>query len=157
MKKAKTLAAALFILILVAACTGGTNEASEVVDGAFTVTDVWSRTTPAVAQNGVFYMTLNNRTDADEILQAVSVDVCTAVELHEMYDKGEGLMGMRPVEGGIILIPAGETVELHPGGLHVMCIGKEEDFNLGDTIPLTLQLLYAGEMTVTAEVKESGE
>ena len=145
------------VVIFLAACSNGADGNSGAVDGEFTVTDVWSRPTPAVAQNGVFYMTLHNRTERDEILQSVSTDVCQTVELHEMYDKGDGLMGMGPVEGGTIHIPAGETIELHPGGLHVMCIGKDGEFNLGDTIPLTLQFTNTGEVVVTAEVKESDE
>ena len=48
-------------------------------------------------------------------------------------------MGMRPVEGGSIEIPAGEKVELKIGGLHIMCIGKLVDFDSGVILPLTLE------------------
>ena len=138
-------------------CSSAANEAEAGTPGELTVTNVWSRTAPAVAQNGVFYMTLSNLTESDEELQSVSTDACDVVELHEMYDKGDGLMGMRPAPGGIIPIAAGETVELNPGGLHIMCIGKDGEFKVDDTIPLTLQFAHAGEVAVTAVVKESDE
>ncbi|MBP6803518.1 MAG: copper chaperone PCu(A)C, partial [Chloroflexi bacterium] len=65
-----------------------------------------------------------------------------------------GAMGMRPVEGGLISIPAGGTVELKVGGLHVMCIDKLRALETGEQIPLTLTFANAGEMVVNAEIRE---
>ncbi|MAT98197.1 MAG: copper-binding protein [Anaerolineaceae bacterium] len=139
---------ALFLLTAVACTASGG-------DDPITVTDPWGRTSPAVAENGAFYMMLINNGDNDDALVSVATDACGMVELHEMYDKGEGVMGMRPVESGTIPVPAGGSAELKPGGLHVMCMGKQIDFAAGTEIPLTLTFDNAGEMEVTAVIRDN--
>lgn len=139
---------ALFLLTAVACTISGGDE-------PLTVTDPWGRTSPAVAENGAFYMILTNNGDSDDALVSVATDACGMVELHEMYDKGEGVMGMRPVESGTIPVPAGGSAELKPGGLHVMCMGKQIDFAADTEIPLTLTFENAGEMEVTAVIRDN--
>ena len=146
MKKAILLLALL--LITAVACGSGSEE-------GITVTDPWGRTSPMVAENGAFYMMLTNNSDSDDALLSASADACGMIELHEMYDKGDGVMGMRPVEGGAIPVPAGGSAELKPGGLHVMCMGKQIDFAEGTEIPLTLNFENAGEMEITAVIRDN--
>lgn len=151
MKKATFLLAMLLLLALgftAVACGSSTDE-------SITVTDPWGRTSPVAAENGAFYMMLTNNGSEDDTLLAASTDACGMVELHEMYDKGEGVMGMRPVEGGSIPVPAGGSAELKPGGLHVMCMMKQVDFEAGTEIPLTLTFENAGELEVTAEIRDN--
>jgi len=143
----------LFLLILLlAACTGGASDAGELE-----VTGVWGRNSPMAAANGAFYMNLVNNSSADDTLLSADTDVCGTVELHEMYMKEDDVMGMRPVPGGVIPVPAGGTVELKAGGLHVMCLDKQAEFNIGDEFPLTLQFENAGEVVVTAQIREMAE
>lgn len=137
----------LLMLVLVGCGSGG--------DGTLEVTDVWARTSPAAAANSAFYMNITNNTGADEELLAAATDACGVAELHEMFEGDEGVMVMQPVPGGKIAIPDGETVSLKVGGLHVMCLDKQVEFNAGDEIPLILTFAQAGEMTVTAEVRDS--
>lgn len=146
MKKA-FLFLALLLLTAVACATSS--------DEAITITDPWGRTSPAVAETGAFYMMLTNNGRSDDALVSVASDACGVVELHEMYDKGEGVMGMRPVDGGTILVPAGGSVELKPGGLHIMCMGKQVDFAAGTEVPLTLSFENAGELAVTAVIRDN--
>ena len=146
MKKALFLLAIL-LLTAVACTTSG--------DDPITVTDPWGRTSPAVAENGAFYMMLTNNSDSDDALLSATSDACGMIELHEMYDKGDGVMGMRPVEGGTIPLPAGGNAELKPGGLHVMCMGKQVDFEAGTEIPLTLTFENAGDMEITAVIRDN--
>ena len=63
-----------------------------------------------------------------------------------------GMMEMREVEE--IAVPAGSTVELEPGGFHVMLLDVQRELTPGETIELTLTFEVAGEMTVQAEVRE---
>ena len=137
-----------FLLLTAVACTASSEE-------PISITDLWGRTSPAVAENGAFYMMLTNNSDTDDALLSVSTEACGMVELHEMYDKGEGVMGMRPVESGTIPVSAGGSTELKPGGLHVMCMGKQIDFAAGTEIPLTLTFENAGELTVTAVIRDN--
>lgn len=139
----------LLVLLLAVGCAPAGGDAEGLV-----VSDVWGRNSPMAAQNGAFYLTITNNTGAEERLLAAQSDVCGTTELHEMYMKEGDVMGMRPVSDGYITIPAGETVALKVGGLHVMCIDKQAEFALGDEIPLLLTFANAGERTVTAEIRE---
>jgi periplasmic copper chaperone A len=62
------------------------------------------------------------------------------------------MMSMREVPE--IALPAGATVELAPGGLHIMLIDLVEDLSPGDTFELTLEFEQTDSVTVTAEVRE---
>jgi copper(I)-binding protein len=95
----------------------------------------------------------NNGSEADNLVAGDS-PACGVVELHESYMTEEGAMGMRPVEGGAIEVPAGGQAELKMGGLHIMCINKLEDFELGAVLPLTLEFEKSGEMTIDVEIRE---
>ncbi len=130
-----------------AACSGGSS-------GELEVQDVWGRNSPMAAPNAAFYMIVVNNTGEAEQLLGASVDLCGATELHEMYAKENDVMGMRPVPGGIIDIPVGETVALKVGGLHVMCIEKGRALEIGEKIPIKLTFANAGDRQVTAEIRE---
>ena len=138
----------LFTLVLLAfvlvACGGG--------EGEMEVSNIWGRVSPMVAENGVFYMTITNNTGQDDTLTAVKTDACGMVELHESSMKDDGVMGMQPVEGGIIPLPDGEAVELKVGGMHVMCMNKQVEFEEGTIINLTLMFENTPEMSVEAEI-----
>jgi copper(I)-binding protein len=146
MKHAKWL-----IFIMVVAGLTACNTAT----GDMQVTDVWGRNSPAAADNGAFYMTITNETGQDDQLLSVSADVCNVVELHEMYMKENDVMGMRPIEGGAIAVPDGAMVELKVGGMHVMCLGKNEPFELGSNFPLVLTFEHAGDMEVSAAILDA--
>lgn len=116
-------------------------------------TGVWGRVSPMAASNGAFYMELTNPRDTDDALVAVQTSACETVELHESRLDENDVMRMRPVEGGQIPLPAGETVALEPGGLHVMCIGMNRPLSVGTRIPLTLTFANAEEIGVEAEIR----
>ena len=63
------------------------------------------------------------------------------------------MMGMQPVAR--LEIPAGGTVQLAPGGYHIMLIGLTKDLKVGDTVQVTLKFEKAGDVTVTAQVRAS--
>ena len=64
-------------------------------------------------------------------------------------------MKMRPVAGGIEL-PAGQTVELKPGSLHVMLFDLKQPLKEGDSFPLTLAFEKEGAREVTVRVEKIG-
>jgi copper(I)-binding protein len=134
------LAAALLI-----ACRGGEN--------GIEARAVWVRESPATAQTGAFYLELHNGSGVDDALVAVQSDACGQVELHESAMDDHDVMSMAPVEDRRIPLPAGETVALEPGGLHVMCLGIEEPFVSGEQIPLLLQFEQHEPIEVEAEIR----
>lgn len=105
---------------------------------------------------GAIYMAITNDTSSDDALIDASIPGCGTVELHEMVMQDD-VMTMRQMEGNRILIPAGETVMLQRGGLHVMCIDKTGEFAVGESVPVMLTFENAGTMEVTAEVIDPGE
>ncbi|RME79647.1 MAG: copper chaperone PCu(A)C, partial [Chloroflexi bacterium] len=60
---------------------------------------------------------------------------------------------MKPVEK--IVIPAGESAVLQPGGLHVMLIGLQRELKKGDSFTLTLRFEKSPPQTVNVTVRES--
>ena len=107
----------LVLMILLVACggnegMGGTTAGELVVDGV-----MGNLALPM--PNGAVYMTITNGTASDDALIDAAVPGCGAVELHEMIMEND-VMVMRQMEGNRIPIPAGETVMLQRGGLHVL-------------------------------------
>jgi periplasmic copper chaperone A len=124
--------------------------------GTMDVTNVWGR--PALAGNNTaFYLNLSNGTATADALIGAAVAVCQTVELHESYDRGEGVMGMRPVENQRLALTSGGMAQLKPGGLHVMCIRTTQDLAVGDEVQVTLTFEQAGEAVVTAEISDAVE
>jgi hypothetical protein len=118
------------------------------------IENAWGRPSPKVATAGAFYMLIKNTGGEGDKLVAGESPACGVVELHESYTTEEGAMGMRPVEGGGIEVPAGGQAELKMGGLHIMCIDKLEDFEVGAVLPLTLDFETSGQMTIDVEIRE---
>jgi copper(I)-binding protein len=103
---------------------------------AVSVSDAYARAIPPGQPNSAVFLTLNNPSGQPRALVAAASPVADAVELHTHIEEG-GMMRMRRVER--IEVPAGESVSLKPGGLHVMLIGLTRDLNPGETFPVTLQ------------------
>lgn len=98
-----------------------------------TVKDAWVRATvPQQKATGAF-MQLNAAKDSK--LVSASSPVTPVVEVHEMTMQ-DSVMKMRQIPG--LDLPAGKTVELKPGGYHVMLMDLKQPMKEGDTVPLTL-------------------
>ena len=136
----------LFVLLLLLVACGGQTS-------GLNVTDVWGRASSMMTEAGAFYMVIENRgTEADALL-AVETDICGVTELHESSIDDAGVMRMRPAAGRRIELPAGSTVELKTGGLHVMCLQKQAAFVEGATVSLTLVFENAPPLQVEAEIR----
>lgn len=132
---------------------GETSETSATVVGAIRIVDPWARATAGMATVGAAYMTLENTgATTDRLIEATS-PIATDAELHAHIVDGD-IMRMRGVES--MDLPPGETVELQPGGLHVMLIGLSTPLQLGEHFPLTLTFAEAGTTTVEVEVLQPG-
>ena len=117
------------------------------------VKDAWVRA-PAPGQKvAAAYMELVSR--APLALTGVASPAAGSAELHATSMEG-GVMRMRPVTR--IELPAGGTVKLAPGGLHVMLVDLKQPLKPGDKVPLTLTVQRAdfassSVFTVTAVVR----
>lgn len=110
----------------------------------------WSRATPAGAPVGAGYVTLKNSGSAADKLVSATADVAGKVEIHEMA-MDNGVMKMRPVDG--LQIPAGKSVELKPGGYHIMFMQLKQQLKVGDTVKGVLNFEKAGAMPVEFKVE----
>jgi len=99
------------------------------------VEDAYARAVPPGQPNSAVFMSLTNTGSEDGAVTGAESDVSEVVELHT-HIVGEDMMRMRKVER--INLPAGETVTLKPGGLHVMLIGLKSTLAPGDLVGLTL-------------------
>ena len=143
----------------------------------------WVRETPGGMNRTAAYADLTSATGDRLLSAAVPESVAGKVELHETVmagpqtddtdtDAGMGAGGdapgttamhgsaptmapgmtMRPVEH--IDLPAGTTVSLKPGGLHIMMLDLVEPLEAGATVEVTLTFEKAGPQKVTMPVKE---
>lgn len=111
------------------------------------VKDPYARSARPNAPTGAAFMMLQNHTDQDLKLIGVRSDVAKRVELHTHIDKGDGIMQMRQIEGGIA-IPAGESHMMKRGGDHVMLMGLNQSLVDGETITVIFEFENAKDMTV---------
>lgn len=144
----RTLIAAVAATVLLAAVPAA---AHDIKVGDLEITTPWTRATPPGAANGGGFVTITNTgTTADRLVGAAS-PIAKKVELHTM-EMDDGVMKMRPIEGGIP-VPPGETVTLAPGGNHIMFMGLATPIETGSLVPVTLTFEAAGpaelEMTAT--------
>lgn len=100
-----------------------------------TIDDAMARAVPPTAKMSAAFMTLTNNEATDLAMVSAESSAAKAVELHNntMVD---GKMKMRKVDQ--IDLPANQTTELKPGGLHVMLIGLNRALVEGETIDLKL-------------------
>jgi copper(I)-binding protein len=94
----------------------------------------------------------------DARLVEVRSSVAGIVEIHEMAMEGS-TMKMRAVPG--LDLPAGKTVELKPGGYHVMLMDLKKPIAAGEQVPLTLVFESKGSskrqtLDIQAEARQLG-
>ena len=118
--------------------------------GELVIRDGYARAAGAAARTGAGYLSVTNTGSSDDRLIEARGDVAARVELHTT-DVEDDVARMREVAEGIP-IPAGETVVLEPGGLHVMFMGLARPLEQGDAVSLTLVFEAAGEISVELPV-----
>lgn len=113
-----------------------------------TVAEPWVRATvPAQKATGAF---MQLKSDADARLVSAASPVAGVVELHEML-MDKDVMKMSPVSG--LDLPAGQGVELKPGGYHVMLMDLKQQVKVGDEVPLTLTIENEDGSRATVELR----
>ena len=113
----------------------------------------FTRATPPGAKVAGAFMTIANKGKDPDRLIKVTSPAANLVQIHEMAIDG-GIMKMRAVQG--VDLKPGATVELRPGGFHVMLDGLKQPLKRGDQIPLTLTFEKAGSIEVKVDVEAMG-
>ena len=113
-----------------------------------TVKDAWVRATvPQQKATGAF---MQLQSAKGSRLVSASSPLTPNVEVHEMAMQ-DNVMRMRQVPA--IELPAGKTVDLKPGGYHIMFMNLTQPVKEGDTVPLTLVFEGKDGQRETQEVK----
>jgi copper(I)-binding protein len=113
-----------------------------------TVKDAWVRGTVAGQKATGLFAQITSAGGA-KLVSAAS-PVAGVVEIHEMAMDGN-IMKMRAVPA--VELPAGKTVELKPGGYHVMLMELKQELKTGDAVPVTLVVEGAGGKRESIEIK----
>jgi copper(I)-binding protein len=122
--------------------------------GALQIEAPWLRATPSGAKVAAGYLRITNTGREPDRLTAASMSLAARGEVHEMTVQN-GVMHMGPVAGGLAIEP-GKTVELKPGGFHVMFLDLKGVLKEGQSIEVILTFEKAGSVTVPFPVQGLG-
>jgi periplasmic copper chaperone A len=122
--------------------------------GDLAIATPWMRATPGGAKVAGGYVRITNTGTTPDTLIAASIPQAARGEIHAMSMEG-GVMRMAPVEGGLTIKP-GETVELKPGGLHLMFQDLTSGPKAGESVQGSLTFARAGTVPVTFSVAPIG-
>ncbi|MCB8746752.1 copper chaperone PCu(A)C [Rhodoferax sp. U2-2l] len=107
--------------------------AATLAQAQVTIHAPWVRGTVPMQQASGAFMQLS--ADKSTRLVAAQSPVAKVVEIHEMV-MDNNVMKMRQVPG-LDIVP-GSTLDLKPGGFHIMLIELKQQLKGGDVVPITL-------------------
>lgn len=167
-----------------AACGDDAGSDSTTAPVTVEISDAWARTSPMEVTLGAAYMTITSPVDDRLTDVSVDPSIAGTAEIHEMVMAmssetsnmmssetmsemssettgmmssdttvaGSGEMVMQEVDS--IAIPAGEPVQLKPGGYHIMLIDLVAPLETGRTFDIVLTFETAGRVTVPVVVAD---
>ncbi|ETD76131.1 cbb3 -type cytochrome c oxidase assembly copper chaperone PccA [Rhodobacter capsulatus] len=147
------LAAPLCALMLALMPMSG--QAHEAHAGALTIIHPAIPAVMPGAQAAAGYFTIVNAGDSADRLTAVEVDFAAMAMMHSSETDAAGVTRM--IDVGAVEVPAGATVKLAPGGLHVMFMGLTAPIAEGVMLPGTLVFDHAGKVPVEFMVTTAGK
>lgn len=101
------------------------------------------------SETSAVYMTISNNGDDTVTIVGVETDAAGLIEIHETTVEDD-VARMSPIEA--ITIDAGDTVELRPGGMHIMIMQLTQDIIADEELELSLNLESGDTITVNAVV-----
>jgi uncharacterized protein YcnI len=122
--------------------------------GALVIEAPWARATPVGAQVAGGYLKITNTGSTPDRLIGGSFAGAHAVEIHEMAT-ADSVMKMRELDSGLE-IPGGKTVELKPGGYHLMLSGLREPLKEGGSVKGRLEFEKAGALDIELRIGAMG-
>ncbi len=142
------------LIAVIALLAASTALAADFESGTLKIEQPWSRATPPAGRVGAGYLNVVNRGPAPDRLVSASSPAAGRVEIHEMRMDGS-VMRMRELPGGLP-VPAGESVVLKPGGIHLMLMELRAPLKQGGKVPMTLVFEHAGKVEIELSVESAG-
>lgn len=131
------LAAAIALTLAAVFTTVGGASASSV-----TIMQAYARASATLgATSGAAYLSLMNHGAEATKLVSVATPAAQTAEFHKS-EEVDGVMKMAPA--GPVEIPMHDTLEMKPGGYHIMLMGLAKPLNKGEEIEITLTFEKAG-------------
>ena len=121
-----------------------------VTAGDLEITGAFTRATLPNAPVAGGYLTISNSGATDDRLISVTTPIAGNAQVHEMKMEGD-VMKMNELPDGLV-IPAGGSVALEPGGYHLMFLQLTRPLVEGESIPVTLTFEKAGAVEVQLQV-----
>lgn len=101
------------------------------------ISNAWIKQLPPAVPVRAGYMTIHNPTSGTQRIVGVTSESFASVEIHESLMQ-DGMMRMEKQDQ--LVIDAGATVTLQPGGLHLMMMNPQQPTKPGETHRLRLKL-----------------
>ena len=119
--------------------------------------DLWVKSSEMSTRGGMtaVYGTLTSNSSQDVVLVGGATEIAGVVEVHEMSMIG-GEMMMQEIDGGLV-IPAGKSIILEPGGNHLMLMMLTDDLEAGEEISVTFDFDGAEDLTIDGIVAKPAE
>ncbi len=102
------------------------------------IIEPWARKSLSKKSNSAIYMKIRNNTKNDIIITKANSKVAKTVEVHQTFTDEKGISRMKEVEQ--IIIPANETIEMKPGGMHIMLINLKRKLEPSNKFKCSLSI-----------------
>jgi hypothetical protein len=137
----------------VACFVSATAMAKDYKVGSMQIISPWSRATPKGASTAIGYMAIKNDGTTTDRLIGGSIDVADGFQLHSMTMEN-GVAKMHELKS--VEIKPGQTVELKPGGSHVMFVKLKSALSKGERVKGTVVFEQAGTVQIEYNVEGIG-
>ncbi|WP_241988178.1 copper chaperone PCu(A)C [Cryobacterium sp. MDB2-10] len=146
---------AVVAALALAGCAGTSAPAATTAAAAaadsLSIIDPWLK----AADSGMSaaFGTLENAGAVDVTVVSAESPASSMLQLHETVSNAAGEMVMQQKQGGFI-VPAGGSLELAPGGSHIMLMGLTNPIKAGDEESFILTLSDGSTLSWTAVAKD---
>jgi len=113
--------------------------------------DAWIKNLPPAVPVRAGYMTIHNPRSQAVTIVALHSDAFASVEIHQTRMQ-DGMMHMDPVPN--LTIAPGETVQLAPGGLHLMMMQPVQPTRPGEVHRITIEFDDGSMQTLELTVRK---
>ncbi|RUO31007.1 copper chaperone PCu(A)C [Aliidiomarina soli] len=141
----RVLSSAALLMVIVMGLLGPV-QAAETIE----VESFWLRESVPGAENGAGFGEIRNTGSEDVSIVAAESSIASSLELHQHVHRHNGQMAMEQLDA--LVIPAGGSVTLQPGGYHLMLMQLKSPLRVGQSHTLELRLSTGETLTVEAEV-----
>jgi len=132
-------------------CSASSDEHQESMASTVSVENQWASS--AETEMAAVFGTFANTGDHDARIVSGESPLAGRVEVHEVAPDASGAMKMRPKADGLV-VPAGGTRELIPGGDHLMLMDLKQPLEAGADVTLTVVFEDGSTLPVTAQIRD---